>query len=738
MRRILTMIFFAAVLCVGTTVHAAWIEYEMNADESIMLTNIDSSDRTLNLDSDFEAVSYDANGEVYLQSNFSPVSWVKSGGYAIITAVTDKALKYNDTYYSIEKAPHPAIKYITIEPDQCIELTEVNEGNNVIISEPELSDSNGSFLYAYEWPNFYKLSAISHSVKYESVYIVAQNARQVVSVPYDSFEIKDLGTPFFTECEVDKNGMYFTCIKGDSMLQLLSGTSGYRFRIFDTETGESISSGGRSSGPFYDNETVFVAASATDTLTVRYMTDYFKVSSDSPLPTPKPTATPTLRPTATPTLRPTVTPTLRPTAMPNPTATPKPTAAPTSAPTLTPSASPTSEPTLPPTDKSMRDMTIPELIRNYPVKDNYSASSEVVLFGNMQEIAVLYEVCDIIADKVDDMDGEEYAAVSQLVDEYLHSVDNAYGTLNVKDFSAVEKSSQYSELSERRENVNAKIALEPPKIVSVDAIYPSADFMVEVHSMYTTKTKREYALEFSNLSKRQDISITNGSIGKNSYSDRLTLYSENCEAKNRVKIDIVYNGVNCSDTKGCSFTGTVLESDTKSEWAENEIDAAIALGLVPEELQKNYTSRISRRGFCLLAARAVEVSTGQDINSYALSHGHENNSFSDTVEPEILSSARLGIVYGYEDGTFQPNSDITREQAAAMLSRCAKLLGMSYGSVGGTFADSALISQWAAESVAFVRSNEIMAGDTENNFMPLGGYTVEQAIATFYRMYKKL
>ena len=73
-----------------------------------------------------------------------------------------------------------------------------------------------------------------------------------------------------------------------------------------------------------------------------------------------------------------------------------------------------------------------------------------------------------------------------------------------------------------------------------------------------------------------------------------------------------------------------------------------------------------------------------------------------------------------------------------MLSRCAKLLGMGEGTPNGTFADAAQISDWAADSVAFVRANGIMSGDENNNFMPQGGYTIEQAIVTFYRMYNKL
>ncbi len=379
-----------------------------------------------------------------------------------------------------------------------------------------------------------------------------------------------------------------------------------------------------------------------------------------------------------------------------------------------------------------------ELIEKNPVKDSYEASNRNELLKNMKSLAELYDVCDEIADNVDKMSGTEYSDIAELADSYLRSVEKAYESLNVGDFPSVSQNTTYKNLVSRRESVNTKIALEPPKIVSVDSIYPDADFRVEMHSLYSAGSDREYALNLKNLSEGKDVSTTYGYIPEDSYSDEIMLRADNCKANNKVEIDVIYNGVNCADTNGCSFTGTVMEPNASSDWAAGEIEAAIKFGLVPEELQKNYTSRISRRGFCLLAAKTVEVATGEDIQSYSAAHRVESFTFTDTKETEIMCSAQLGIVYGYEDGTFLPNNDITREQSAAMLTRCARLLGMSDKAPDGAFADDAQISGWAKESVMFVRANGIMAGDTDNNFMPQSGYTVEQAIATFYRMYNKL
>ena len=390
----------------------------------------------------------------------------------------------------------------------------------------------------------------------------------------------------------------------------------------------------------------------------------------------------------------------------------------------------------PPAAKDVNDMTIDEILESFPIEGSYHADSAEELETNISKVLALYNACYALAEKASALSGAEYAAAISSINAYLTGAERAYASLNISDFPSAQQS--YTELSARRESVNARIALEPPRITNVENIFPSSEFRVDVHAMYTAGDARAYSLKFSNLTSNKSISENPGSIPAQGYSDSVTLTAENCESNDKVEIDVVYNGVNCRDTSGCSFTGTVMDANKISDWAVSEVNAAIEAGLVPREMQKNYTGPISRRGFCLLAAATIEVKTGQDISDYALKNGSSSVTFSDTKEAEIISSAKLGIVNGYEDGTFKPKSDITREQAAAMLARCAKLLGMSDGPSNGGFADAAQISGWAAESVAFVRSNAIMSGDTDNNFMPQGGYTVEQAIATFYRMYNKL
>ena len=77
--------------------------------------------------------------------------------------------------------------------------------------------------------------------------------------------------------------------------------------------------------------------------------------------------------------------------------------------------------------------------------------------------------------------------------------------------------------------------------------------------------------------------------------------------------------------------------------------------------------------------------------------------------------AQNGIITGYDDGTFQPNKAITRQEAASILRNAFKLTESS----SETFPDDSAISGWAKESVYLVKASGLMKGDAgTGNFRP--------------------
>lgn len=180
-----------------------------------------------------------------------------------------------------------------------------------------------------------------------------------------------------------------------------------------------------------------------------------------------------------------------------------------------------------------------------------------------------------------------------------------------------------------------------------------------------------------------------------------------------------------------------------SSWAQAEVEAAITASLVPDALQSNYTDLITRREFCTLMVTLVEQKSGQDIGSYLSAKGLTViNPFTDTADDTVLAAYALGIVKGTSETTFNPGGSITRQEAAAMLQRTGKLLGIRAGE-SQDFADKAQFGSWAAEGIGYVSSlvdadsgKRVMEGTGGGNFSPLATYSREQAILTALRLYR--
>lgn len=170
--------------------------------------------------------------------------------------------------------------------------------------------------------------------------------------------------------------------------------------------------------------------------------------------------------------------------------------------------------------------------------------------------------------------------------------------------------------------------------------------------------------------------------------------------------------------------------DKYSTWARPDVAAAHEHGLGSNFHYPRLD--ITRVDFCKLA-----------VNLYSkMSSVPENipdEAFSDCEDENVAVAAALGIVTGYEDGTFRPYAFITREEAATMLDRLYKSLGGAETAENSRqYADDARFGNWSRDSIYTMQNIGIMKGEENNEFHPDGGYTGEQAIVTIERMYNQL
>ncbi|MNB81788.1 Internalin-A precursor [compost metagenome] len=159
-------------------------------------------------------------------------------------------------------------------------------------------------------------------------------------------------------------------------------------------------------------------------------------------------------------------------------------------------------------------------------------------------------------------------------------------------------------------------------------------------------------------------------------------------------------------------------SDISGHWAEAYIVKLLGSGVVQGYPDGTFQpgKAVTRAEFASMLVKALNLqATGQSAFSDMDSHWAKNT---------VAIAADHGIVTGYEDGTFRPNQQVTRQEMVAMAVRAFGLTGGSALS----FADSGDIAAWAKSSVSAAVQAGIVSGQTGNRFAPAVTATRAEAV----------
>ncbi|TEB08244.1 Cellulosome-anchoring protein precursor [Pelotomaculum schinkii] len=164
----------------------------------------------------------------------------------------------------------------------------------------------------------------------------------------------------------------------------------------------------------------------------------------------------------------------------------------------------------------------------------------------------------------------------------------------------------------------------------------------------------------------------------------------------------------------------VAFADIAGHWAQENIEKLVATGAVngyPDDTFRPDSS-ITRAEFVTVLVKACKLEPQQ------------GKIFADTQEhwaKDSISTASFhGIIDGYSDEAFGPDDPVTREQAAVMVVKAAKLAAPL--SNGTSFTDSAEISGWATGAVAAAVQNGVINGYPDNTFRPKADTTRAEAV----------
>ncbi len=171
------------------------------------------------------------------------------------------------------------------------------------------------------------------------------------------------------------------------------------------------------------------------------------------------------------------------------------------------------------------------------------------------------------------------------------------------------------------------------------------------------------------------------------------------------------------------ISGSVTLIELAFEDASEDIAEAVSLGIVPENLQGDYQSEITRAEFSALAVGLYQHLSGTEITP-------KSGMFSDTEDENVGKLASLGIVSGGSGALFHPNGTMSREMAVTLLYNMAAKLDQALEAASPAFTDAEDISAWARPAVGALQKSGFISGKM---FNPKEILTREEGILTIMR-----
>lgn len=267
----------------------------------------------------------------------------------------------------------------------------------------------------------------------------------------------------------------------------------------------------------------------------------------------------------------------------------------------------------------------------------------------------------------------------------------------------------------------------------------------------------------TSLGRSVDFSISAESNNKkvdvndfgNVYVERQIVYSGSIKSENAT--GVLYDPI----TGGISFVPTVFKvnsdgttdanikrngnsiysvitsfksfDDIKGHWAKSDIELLASKLVVSGATDSGFApeANITRAEFATLLVRALALTSNAGAASF------NDVDATDWFAGAVGAAVKANLVSGFEDGSFQPNAPITREQMAVMVAKALSAAGKSVegqAELLSKFNDNSQISSWAKTSVSQSVKAGIISGMTDSTFVPTANASRAQAVVMLKRL----
>lgn len=168
------------------------------------------------------------------------------------------------------------------------------------------------------------------------------------------------------------------------------------------------------------------------------------------------------------------------------------------------------------------------------------------------------------------------------------------------------------------------------------------------------------------------------------------------------------------------------------EWAKPSMEFAYNEGLLTDaELQKA-KSPMSRKEFCKMVMRFLNVVTEKEWQVT------QESPFADCDDKDVIAAYEAGIIGGTKPGIFEPDSTLTREQMAIMIGRVLKTCGidLTEKAVKNPFTDTAVLYDSSNQYINQLYGIGVVAGYADGTYGPFKEMTVQEAVVSFVKAYR--